>query len=38
MIADVHARYFGAAINDRSLTPGENPRLGRIRFEDWLNQ
>lgn len=36
--ADVHARYFGAAINDRSLTPGENPRLGRIRFEDWLNQ
>ena len=38
VIADVHARYFGAAINDRSLTPGENPRLGRIRFEDWLNQ
>ena len=38
VIADVHARYFGAAINDRSLTPGENPRLGPIRFEDWLNQ
>jgi uncharacterized protein YbjT (DUF2867 family) len=38
VVADVHARYFGAAINDRSLTPGENPRLGRIRFEDWLNQ
>jgi uncharacterized protein YbjT (DUF2867 family) len=38
VIADVHARYFGAAINDRSLTPGENPRLGRIRFEDWLKQ
>ena len=28
VIADVHARYFGAAINDRSLTPGEHPRLG----------
>jgi uncharacterized protein YbjT (DUF2867 family) len=37
VIADVHARYFGAAINDRSLTPGEHPRLGRIRFEDWLS-
>ena len=38
VIADVHARYFGAAINDQTLTPGEHPRLGRIRFEDWLNQ
>ena len=38
VIADVHARYFGAAVNDRTLTPGENPRLGRIRFVDWLNQ
>jgi len=37
VIADVHARYFGAAIDDRSLTPGEHPRLGRIRFEDWLS-
>ena len=38
VIADVHARYFGAAIDDQTLTPGENPRLGRIRFEDWLNE
>jgi len=38
VIADVHARYFGAAVNDRTLTPGENPRLGRMRFVDWLNQ
>jgi uncharacterized protein YbjT (DUF2867 family) len=37
VIADVHARYFGAAINDRSLTPGEHPRLGPTRFEDWLS-
>jgi uncharacterized protein YbjT (DUF2867 family) len=35
--ADVHARYFGAAINDRSLTPGDHPRLGPTRFEDWLS-
>jgi uncharacterized protein YbjT (DUF2867 family) len=37
VIADVHARYFGAIINDRSLTPGEHPRLGQTRFENWLN-
>ena len=35
--ADVHARYFGAAIDDRSLTPGEHPRLGATRFETWLS-
>ena len=38
VIADVHARYFGATINDRSLTPGELPRLGQTRFENWLNR
>lgn len=37
VIADVHARYFGAALDDRSLTPGNAPRLGSIRFEDWLS-
>jgi uncharacterized protein YbjT (DUF2867 family) len=36
VIADVHARYFGAKLNDRSLTPGDHPRLGSIRFDDWL--
>ena len=38
VVADVHARYFGAEINDQSLTPGDNPRLGSIRFEDWLGR
>jgi uncharacterized protein YbjT (DUF2867 family) len=38
VIADVHARYFGAAINDRSLTPGEHPRIGKTRFENWLSR
>lgn len=38
VVPDVHARYFGAVLNDQSLTPGEKPRLGRIRFEDWLGQ
>lgn len=36
VIADIHARYFGSELDDRSLTPGEQPRLGSIRFEDWL--
>lgn len=36
VIADVHARHFGARLTDRSLTPGSHPRLGAIRFHDWL--
>ncbi len=35
---DVHARYFGIAVNDQSLTPGDNPRIGPTRFEDWLSR
>ncbi|TWC41531.1 uncharacterized protein YbjT (DUF2867 family) [Pseudomonas sp. SJZ079] len=38
VVADVHARYFGAVLDDQSLTPGKSPRLGAIRFEDWLAQ
>lgn len=38
VIADVHARYFGAEIDDRSLTPRTEPRLASTRFEDWLNR
>lgn len=36
VVADVHARYFGTELNDQSLRPGANPRLGKTRFEDWL--
>ena len=35
---DPHARYFGLELNDQSLTPGDNPRIGSIRFEDWLKR
>jgi uncharacterized protein YbjT (DUF2867 family) len=38
VVADVHARYYGGVLSDRSLTPGENARIGAIRFEDWLGQ
>jgi uncharacterized protein YbjT (DUF2867 family) len=36
VVADIHARYFGAELDDRSLTPGNKPRLGSVHFEDWL--
>jgi uncharacterized protein YbjT (DUF2867 family) len=32
------ARYFGIQVNDQSLLPGENARLGTTRFEDWLKR
>jgi uncharacterized protein YbjT (DUF2867 family) len=38
VIADVKARYFGAELNDQSLTPGDNPRMGQTRFDDWLSR
>lgn len=38
VVPDVHARYFGAELDDRSLTPGSGARLGRVHFEDWLAQ
>lgn len=36
VVADVHARYFGMELNDKSLTPGEHPQIGSISFETWL--
>ncbi|MGC4071184.1 MAG: SDR family oxidoreductase [Nibricoccus sp.] len=35
---DANARYFGIAVNDQSLTPGANPRLGATHFKDWLQR
>jgi uncharacterized protein YbjT (DUF2867 family) len=36
--AEVHARYFGAELDDDSLTPGDNPRIAPTHFEDWLSK
>jgi uncharacterized protein YbjT (DUF2867 family) len=36
--ADVHAPYFGAELDDNSLTPGDDARIAPTRFEDWLSQ
>jgi uncharacterized protein YbjT (DUF2867 family) len=36
VVADPHARYFGAELRERTLVPGNDAQLGEIRFEDWL--
>jgi uncharacterized protein YbjT (DUF2867 family) len=36
VIADPHARYFGAELGERTLVPGADARLGEIRIEEWL--
>lgn len=36
LVADPDALYFGVKLNNQSLTPGSNPRLGNTRFEQWL--
>jgi uncharacterized protein YbjT (DUF2867 family) len=38
VVADPHARYFGAELGERTLVPGDGARLGKTRFEDWLSQ
>jgi hypothetical protein len=38
VIADPHARYFGAELSERTLVPGDDARLGETRLEDWLSQ
>lgn len=38
VIADIHARYFGSELNDRSLVSDDNPRVGPTRFQNWLSR
>jgi uncharacterized protein YbjT (DUF2867 family) len=38
IVADAHARYFGAELNDQSLIPGPNARVSANRVGDWLQQ
>jgi uncharacterized protein YbjT (DUF2867 family) len=37
VIPDTHARYFGAELDEQSLIPKGNSRIGARRFEDWLS-
>lgn len=39
VVTDVNAPYFGMlVIDDASLIPGLNPRIGQISYADWLQQ
>jgi uncharacterized protein YbjT (DUF2867 family) len=38
VVADVHARYFGVELTDKSLTPHGTPRLALTRLDDWLKR
>lgn len=36
VIVEQRARYFGANLRELDLVPGEDARLGEIRFSEWL--
>jgi uncharacterized protein YbjT (DUF2867 family) len=36
VISDPHGLYYGIAVSERTLVPNDNARLGKTRFEDWL--
>jgi uncharacterized protein YbjT (DUF2867 family) len=38
ILIDPHARYFGAELDEDSLVPAGDARLGEIRLEDWLQE
>jgi uncharacterized protein YbjT (DUF2867 family) len=38
VIADPHARYYGAELGERTLVPDNSANIGETRFEAWLSQ
>ncbi|MCX4579627.1 SDR family oxidoreductase [Streptomyces sp. NBC_01571] len=38
VVADPKAPYFGAQLQDTTLLPGPDVRLGKVRFADWVAQ
>jgi uncharacterized protein YbjT (DUF2867 family) len=38
VVTDPQAGYFGMAVNDRSLTPVGDSRIGPTRYSDWLSR
>ncbi len=36
VVGDAQTPYFGIVLNDQSLTPGDNPRIGAIDFATWM--
>jgi uncharacterized protein YbjT (DUF2867 family) len=35
VVADPHATYFGAQVEERTLLPGKNAMVGDVHFADW---
>jgi len=38
VVRDPEARYWGGRVEERSLVPLGEARLGRIGFDDWLRR
>lgn len=38
VVADARARYFGAELNDKSLTPGDHAHIGAMSFDTWFRR
>jgi uncharacterized protein YbjT (DUF2867 family)/quercetin dioxygenase-like cupin family protein len=38
VVTDEKTGYFGIAVNDQSLIPGDNPRLGPTHYKEWLSR
>lgn len=38
VVTDDKAGYFGIAVNDQSLVPGDNPHIGPTHYKDWLSR
>jgi uncharacterized protein YbjT (DUF2867 family) len=36
VITDENTGYFGIKVNDQSLVPGDNARIGRTHYREWL--
>jgi uncharacterized protein YbjT (DUF2867 family) len=36
VLVDSNARYYGAVLNDQSLTPGATPHIGSTSIEEWF--
>ena len=38
VVTDPNATYYGIKLNDKTLVPDDDARLGKTRFETWLSQ
>jgi uncharacterized protein YbjT (DUF2867 family) len=38
VVTDARAPYYGIAVDERALIPGDDARIGAIRFADWLSR